>query len=627
MNNSSNHFNMKSSIIFFVMIIIVIGFIYFIDTRESDTSGSKSLFSAFDNFNVFGKNDDLEIDNNGNDNFNRKSDSYSKSIDETDHNDKVDSYNNNESSDSNNNSNNSLNSGSNNNKDNNSISSSNIDSSNNSHGSSDSNNNSNNFSNSNNSINSDSNSNNTSNTNSNESNSSSNSNTIVEVSTLTLNYTSYKLMLNNTVTLVASLGNKSVQSEKVKWSSSNNKIATVSNGKVTGISTGTAIITATTNEGKSVKCTITVNDVNKIHYISNGGSFSIPSSNSSDNKGASPANTILLESNGHFALIDAGLKNSNSLNPNHAKLVINYLKKVGVKKLDFILITHDHYDHFGGLGEILDSIQTDSVYIKPYYSHDGDGSGSLTSRTLYSNLLKKYYGSSFSCDDNCLKNPDLYRDALKTIDSLYGTKRSNVGKLKSTSTLYKINANSNGKILKLGTMTLQMYNARNLSYYSECYGTTSTSFDENSNSIVSYIKMGNKSALIAGDLEPISKKCFNKTYGTCNTNTCSIMDNIVKQINNGKKLNVDLLELSHHGYSSCDMSASTRDLINPKTLVVPNWKEKISYYYSSSGPYPGGKSCRKKYFNSSYYNSNINYVGKNNLVFDFTNNSMVIKTN
>lgn len=43
-----------------------------------------------------------------------------------------------------------------------------------------------------------------------------------------------------------------------KWSSSNESVATVNSGLVKGISAGTAVITATTNNGKTATCTVTV---------------------------------------------------------------------------------------------------------------------------------------------------------------------------------------------------------------------------------------------------------------------------------------------------------------------------------------------------------------------------------
>ena len=44
----------------------------------------------------------------------------------------------------------------------------------------------------------------------------------------------------------------------VVWTSSNTKVATVTNGVVTRISKGTATITAKTNDGKTASCTVKV---------------------------------------------------------------------------------------------------------------------------------------------------------------------------------------------------------------------------------------------------------------------------------------------------------------------------------------------------------------------------------
>ena len=46
----------------------------------------------------------------------------------------------------------------------------------------------------------------------------------------------------------------------IKWSSSNNSIATVNNGVVKGIKKGTATITATISNGETAKCTVTVKE-------------------------------------------------------------------------------------------------------------------------------------------------------------------------------------------------------------------------------------------------------------------------------------------------------------------------------------------------------------------------------
>ena len=60
------------------------------------------------------------------------------------------------------------------------------------------------------------------------------------------------------------------------------------------------------------------------------------------------ADCILLEQNGKFMLIDAG-------NNDDGDLVVNYLKEKGVQKLDYIIATHAHEDHIGGMDNVINN--------------------------------------------------------------------------------------------------------------------------------------------------------------------------------------------------------------------------------------------------------------------------------
>lgn len=92
---------------------------------------------------------------------------------------------------------------------------------------------------------------------------------------------------------------------------------------------------------------------------------------------------ILLESEGHFALIDAGWGSDNpieaSRRPGTEQRVIEYLKRVaaddtGNVVLDFILPTHYHYDHAGGFAAILSdpAIQVNTVFLRPLHGRNHD---------------------------------------------------------------------------------------------------------------------------------------------------------------------------------------------------------------------------------------------------------------
>jgi uncharacterized protein YjdB len=89
------------------------------------------------------------------------------------------------------------------------------------------------------------------------------------VSTIKINYSTYKLGLKKSVTLVATVTTPTATNQKVKWSSSNKKVATVnSKGKVTGISKGYATITATALDGSDVEATCEIRVVTPVSSVS-----------------------------------------------------------------------------------------------------------------------------------------------------------------------------------------------------------------------------------------------------------------------------------------------------------------------------------------------------------------------
>jgi len=83
----------------------------------------------------------------------------------------------------------------------------------------------------------------------------------VAVSGVTLNKTSTSLLVGGTETLTATIAPANATNKNVSWNSSNNSIATVYNGVVTGLGAGTATITVTAEGGKTATCTVTVSNV------------------------------------------------------------------------------------------------------------------------------------------------------------------------------------------------------------------------------------------------------------------------------------------------------------------------------------------------------------------------------
>ena len=78
----------------------------------------------------------------------------------------------------------------------------------------------------------------------------------IAVTSVSLNRTELTLEIGATETLVATVKPDNASDKSVSWSSSNESIAVVENGRVTGISTGTATITARAGD-KQATCTVT----------------------------------------------------------------------------------------------------------------------------------------------------------------------------------------------------------------------------------------------------------------------------------------------------------------------------------------------------------------------------------
>ena len=80
----------------------------------------------------------------------------------------------------------------------------------------------------------------------------------VIVTGVKLDKTSAELKIGEQLTLAATVLPDTADNKTVKWSSDNSGIATVSGGVVTAKSVGTAIITVTSNNGKTASCTVKV---------------------------------------------------------------------------------------------------------------------------------------------------------------------------------------------------------------------------------------------------------------------------------------------------------------------------------------------------------------------------------
>lgn len=84
----------------------------------------------------------------------------------------------------------------------------------------------------------------------------------VSVSSITLNRSDQKLIVGDSVRIEATINPSNATDKTLTWKSSNTGVATVSSGKVTAVGPGTAIITVSSNNGKSNSITVNVAEQN-----------------------------------------------------------------------------------------------------------------------------------------------------------------------------------------------------------------------------------------------------------------------------------------------------------------------------------------------------------------------------
>ena len=102
---------------------------------------------------------------------------------------------------------------------------------------------------------------------------------------------------------------------------------------------------AGTDEALTKKDDVEIKGQLKVHFIDVGQADSI----------------LIQETNGKSMLIDAG-------NNADADFVVDYLKEQGVNSLDYIIGTHPHEDHIGGLDAVIDNFNIGEIIMPKYHT-------------------------------------------------------------------------------------------------------------------------------------------------------------------------------------------------------------------------------------------------------------------
>ena len=297
---------------------------------------------------------------------------------------------------------------------------------------------------------------------------------------------------------------------------------------------------------------------------------------------------ILVETDGHWGLIDAGHRKattiqddngavystagnglSSQINCRNGKDVANYMiNKLGVTHLDFIIGTHAHSDHIGGIPEIAATTYKDASGRTRYLVDSG---------TTY--YYKEYQHISDVEDDlahyssNSWHNQAFVHQAKTAMENC-GAELVDISKAQ---VIHGDPGNTYGDYItfEVGNMSFRLYNV---------HEQTNTG-NENVNSIVTVMTNGNYTVVNLADI---------------NTNNGAI-DKTSKAIAKDYG-DVDVVVAGHHGYAGSN-TKTMFDSLQPSFVVVPNGQESSWLYtdcdLAAAMPYA------KSLFDTNFYNLSI----------------------
>lgn len=172
----------------------------------------------------------------------------------------------------------------------------------------------------------------------------------------------------------------------------------------------------------------------KIYYIATKES---PNSNFTDGQlemimfNVGQGDAFLLLQNDEAVLVDTGVLHD-------WNAVRKSLKKIGIKELNYLIITHPHQDHSGGMFSILANMKVQHVII-PNVQNKGWSKSEKVFFGFY-NAYLKYVNSLYG--ENLVKTSDQYSNGLEFSDStinFLSPKGNSYNKLNNYSLVMKVN--------------------------------------------------------------------------------------------------------------------------------------------------------------------------------------------
>lgn len=268
---------------------------------------------------------------------------------------------------------------------------------------------------------------------------------------------------------------------------------------------------------------------------------------------------IILKDGNEIAMIDTGYDGN-------FDEISDYLDRLRVKQISFILLTHFHRDHYGSIPKIINKYDVKKVYFKDYSGLDKTTAwGTIADDNYRNNEMTK-----------CLK--------IKKIIA----KQSNLIQVE------------NIKTIKFGKTTLKLYsndNSIKSIYEDDNYKNSyhKILFSENQNSLAVFMKVNGVNIFLGGDI--FDRKAIHPTANYVNYKIASSI-----------KEQIDIYKVPHHGTNNCN-SDKTLNIYKPKIAIITNENE---YLINNSTIYNDLRKANQ--------NVKILLTEKHNIVIRISNN-------
>lgn len=330
--------------------------------------------------------------------------------------------------------------------------------------------------------------------------------------------------------------------------SNNSSIPNSSQNIVKGLGAGSSIILVSSTDGVNAGVSINIKNSYKLHVINieSGG------------------DAMILECNGHYGMIDTGT-------PTAYTKISKKLDELGVSKLDFMIITHNHIDHIGSALEIANNYKVANLYIKKYSGNDIVTDEEATETTL-ANRMARYQ---------------------KVIDAVSNS-GGNVKYISSTTP-------KNNK-LTLDAFNIQLFNLGD--HLINCSGKTT----ENINSVTELLQITIGSKTINTYLEA------DLTNSVCKHSSGKNFKEVVYNQVLDVSPNIDVYKVGHHAYFN-GTNSNEINALKPKIAFATSSQDVISgkprtNIFSSI-------DALHSYFGSNF-NSNFKLASKSVITIDYT---------